>query len=562
MKDEQGRYVYMSKNAEDRFGIRFNDVRGCTDFQIWPQEFAEVFRKNDLKVLESGQPIDVEETAGFNGNLSIWWNFRFPFRDAAGQRYVGGIGVEITQRREAENELKRTQSNIAAIIESTEDMIWSVDLKYRMVTFNSALQKHVLRTYGMNVFIGAEPEDFLPRDRAETWVSTYVRALSEGPFRMEYTLADGRILEISCNVILQDGQTAGISVFAKDITERKLIETALQESEERFRRAVVVAPFPVMMHAEDGEILAVSNKLIELTGYAFEDINTVQKWTEKVYARKSPVMYEHIQKLFERDRIDEGIELDIITRNGNTLNWFFRASPLGRLSDGRKLLISMAVDITERKRIEEERIERKSAERAMDKVLMDIHDGIGGITTNISLISELAKKKTSTPMIIEEALNTISDLARDGMAEIRSLMYSLDREDLDWHSLVIELRSQGIKLLEPHSIEFNMTTEVKEEIPNPSSHLCLTLFRIYREALLNVLKHAKATRVTVTFHVDREHLTIVIRDNGQGFRHSALTRNGRGIGNMMTRAVEMHGTVTVTGEGGTKVAIEFPLSSK
>jgi len=562
MKDDQGRYAYLSKTFERRFDVQFDDVRGKTDYEIWPQKIAEVFRKNDLKVLNSDQPIEiVEETASLNGKRIFWMSFKFPFQDASGQRYVGGMGVDITERIQAENELKRIQSNITAIIECTNDMIWSVDLNYRFVTFNSALEKHILRTYGKNVFIGATPEDILPPDRANIWRASYARALREGLYRIEYILADGPILEISFNLIVQDLKTVGISAFAKDITARKQIETALRDSEEQFRRAVVVAPFPIMIHADDGEILTVSDVLTELTGYAHEDIRTMSMWTERVYGQKSQEMNNFITRLFELDSKNEGVEYDITTRSGKILTWFFRSSPLGKLRDGRKLRISMASDITERKRNEEERIERKSAERAMDKVLMDIHDGIGGITTNISLLAEVAKK-ASRPEDTEKALKTISDLARDGMAEIRSLMYSLDREDLNWHSLCIELRSQGIKLLEPHAIAFNMTTDVKEDIQNPSSHLCLNLFRIYRETLLNVLKHAKATKVAATLRVDKERLVLIMQDDGQGYKQSALTGNGRGIGNMLTRAAALHGTVTITGEVGTRVTIELPLSLK
>jgi len=298
-----------------------------------------------------------------------------------------------------------------------------------------------------------------------------------------------------------------------------------------------------------------------LTGYAHEDIRTMSMWTERVYGQKSQEINDFIAKLFYLDSKNEGSEYDITTKSGETLTWFFRSSPLGKLRDGRKLRISMAIDITERKRIEEERIERKSAERAMNNVLMEIHDGIGGITTNIKMLSEVAKKATK-PEDAEKALNTISDLARDGMVEIRSLMYSLDREDLSWRSLVVEMRNQGTKLLEPHAIKFTITSDIEDNIQNPGSHLCLNLFRIYREALMNILKHAKATKVMTSFRVDKEHLVLMIQDDGKGFEQSALMGSGRGVGNMMARASAMHGRVVMTGDRGTCVIIEMPVELK
>lgn len=204
--------------------------------------------------------------------------------------------------------------------------------------------------------------------------------------------------------------------------------------------------------------------------------------------------------------------------------------------------------------------ERKSAEQALEKVLMDIHDGIGGITTNISLLSEMAKQ-ASSPADVEKALKTISNLARDGMVEIRSLMYSLDRDDLRWHTLAAELRNNGAKLLEPHEISFSMTADIEENIPNPGSHLCLHLFRIYREALMNAIKHANATAVSANLRVGKERVVLLVRDNGQGYMAKAHRSNGRGIGNMKARAAEMNGTVTIRGDAGTSISLEVPLKS-
>lgn len=205
--------------------------------------------------------------------------------------------------------------------------------------------------------------------------------------------------------------------------------------------------------------------------------------------------------------------------------------------------------------------ERKSAEHALEKVLMDIHDGIGGITTSISLLSEMAKN-ASSPTDVKKALKTISNLARDGMVEIRNLMYSLDRNDLRWHTLAAELRNNGAKLLEPHEISFSMTADVEENIPNPGSHLCLHLFRIYREALMNAIKHANATEVVANLRVDKERVVLMVRDNGQGCAASALSGSGRGIGNMKARAAEMNGSVTIRGDAGTSISLEVPLKSK
>jgi PAS domain S-box-containing protein len=105
-KDEAGRYVYFSETFEKRVEVRLEDWRGKTDAELWPPEFAEEFRKHDLEVLASDQVMEFVEQAKLDGNLSSWLIFKFPFRDAAGKRYVGGVGLDITERQQAEETIK------------------------------------------------------------------------------------------------------------------------------------------------------------------------------------------------------------------------------------------------------------------------------------------------------------------------------------------------------------------------------------------------------------------------------------------------------------------------
>lgn len=110
LKDDQRRYVYLSKPFENQFGIRLDDWRGKTDFEVWPKAIAEQFLKNDQTVLADGQAIEVvEQTIDAKGMHRYWWTFKFSLLDAAGRQYVGGIGVDVTERRRLEDRLRQAQ---------------------------------------------------------------------------------------------------------------------------------------------------------------------------------------------------------------------------------------------------------------------------------------------------------------------------------------------------------------------------------------------------------------------------------------------------------------------
>ena len=107
IKDEEGRHVYLSKSYERRFGVKLDDWRGKTDFELWPPEIAQIFRANDLVILRDGQTQQfVEETRNPDGTLSYWLNSKFLIRDTAGRKYVAGSGMDITERKRMEEALR------------------------------------------------------------------------------------------------------------------------------------------------------------------------------------------------------------------------------------------------------------------------------------------------------------------------------------------------------------------------------------------------------------------------------------------------------------------------
>ena len=157
----------------------------------------------------------------------------------------------------------QAQANLSALIESTHDLIWSVDLEYRLITFNKALQNDLQNTFGVRVAAGIRFHEALPPERAVLWPSFYERALSQGPFRTEFVLGSGSTIEFSLNPIIVDGKATGVSVFGKDITERK----AAEESRRFLAEVVGSCEEAIITNAPSGEILTWNHGAEVIFGY-------------------------------------------------------------------------------------------------------------------------------------------------------------------------------------------------------------------------------------------------------------------------------------------------------
>ncbi|HEX4613951.1 MAG TPA: PAS domain-containing protein [Urbifossiella sp.] len=103
MRDEPGRYVFVNRTLLNHYQLRPEDRIGRTVDEVWPPDAAARFRANDLRVLATGRAEQFLETAPEpDGGSRSWLNLKFPFVGPDGTRYVGGVGVDVTEReREA-----------------------------------------------------------------------------------------------------------------------------------------------------------------------------------------------------------------------------------------------------------------------------------------------------------------------------------------------------------------------------------------------------------------------------------------------------------------------------
>jgi len=276
------------------------------------------------------------------------------------------------ERKQAEEQLGKSrvalqdsQANITALLESVKDLVWSVDREYRLVTFNTALAEHFRKNCGAQARLGAAPEDFLPPDRAPKWPPLYERALAEGTFLEEYSLSDGRTLELALNPIVREGEPVGVSVFAKDITERKRAEEELRIAALYTRTLIEASLDPLVTISREGKITDVNEATEKVTGVSREGLigsDFCDYFTDPESARQG------YKQVFANGSVQD-YPLAIRSTAGDVTDVLYNASVFRNEAQEIAGVFAAARDVTERKRAEEEvrRLNQELEERVQQR---------------------------------------------------------------------------------------------------------------------------------------------------------------------------------------------------
>jgi signal transduction histidine kinase len=201
-------------------------------------------------------------------------------------------------------------------------------------------------------------------------------------------------------------------------------------------------------------------------------------------------------------------------------------------------------------------IEEQRNIKEKEKIIRDLHDGIGGITASIKLLADMGQNIESVSQT-QKMFTNISELSKESLFEIRGFFSSLDVRNTSWAEFVSQLDQFARNMLSPHNIQFTSHIDPIPQNMPCDSLVFLILFRIYKESLANVVKHARASTVAVTFSLTRKMLSIRIRDDGMGLPDSI--RHGRGLSNMKARADELGGTLEIISDQGTTVSLHVPM---
>ena len=249
---------------------------------------------------------------------------------------------------------QHSQANLHALIENAKNSIWSVDRAYRILTINSHFKKEFSAAFGKDLEVGMKITECVPPAMSKIWIDRYERALKGESFTVEdeFKTRERTIsAEISFNPIRQDKQITGVSVFARDVTERRQTEEALRESEERFKILFQAAPDPYYLSDLKGKLIDGNRMAESLTGYKRQELIGKNFLKMKLLP---PSQIPKAARLLVKNAMDISTgpdEFTILRKDGSKVMVGISTHPV-KIKD-QTLILGIARDITERKRAEE-----------------------------------------------------------------------------------------------------------------------------------------------------------------------------------------------------------------
>jgi PAS domain S-box-containing protein len=354
--------------------------------------------------------------------------------------------------------------------------------------------------------------------------------------------------------------------FIQDITQRKQAEKSLKDKKKELETIIEEAPNPIMVHNEDGKVILVNKVWKELTGYRYSEINTIEKWTTKAYGEEMPTIKKYIDNLYElKHAVNEG-EYPITASNGETIIWQFSSAPLG-IINGKRTVVSSAMDITELKK-KDEMIINQSRQAAMgDMIAMIAHQWrqpltvIGMVANNIKL--DIALEEEITTQELEKIADTISEQTQQlsqTIDDFRNFFKPKQEKAKTTVGNVLEgtLKIIG-KSLENNNIAIMIENHSETEFltyPNQLLQVFLNLLGNAKDILLD--KVVADAKITIKIDETQDSIVTTICDNGGGIPEDAIKRlgepyfttkekNGTGLGLYMSVTIvkkHLNGSLT------------------
>ncbi|MBN1446620.1 MAG: PAS domain S-box protein [Bacteroidetes bacterium] len=491
----------------------------------------------------------------------------------------------------AQREKLREREEILAMLRMSEERyrMLSEDLPAMICEFlpDSTLT-YVNRAYSeyfdMNPgeLVGRKFLEFLPEEAARRVQKTYMSLTPGRPcFTYSHTvIVRDRMVDHEWTdraFFDEQGTPVRFQAVGFDITERRRAENALRESEERYRALIERANDGILL-LRDGIFISCNQSAAAMLGLDPADI--IGRRPQDFSPQRQPdgsLSADRAPQLMQESVAGAplGFEWIHLRRDGTEAVIDVSLSRVEIRDE--PVLLCFWRDITQRKQVQRQIAESRRRLRALAERLdrvreeermhlsREIHDGLGqsltAIKIDLSLLRRLCEQQQHCDQDLHDAITSMEDILRQTIEQVRQIAWHMRPGMLDQLGLSDALRQYVRDIVERSDL--TLVEDIQDIHPPLDARTALALYRIVQEAATNTIRHAHARILHVRLKQADTHVTLEIRDDGDGIQPGAEKRSG-GIGliSMRERAELLGGSLTLqTGPDGkgTRVCVTVPV---
>lgn len=206
--------------------------------------------------------------------------------------------------------------------------------------------------------------------------------------------------------------------------------------------------------------------------------------------------------------------------------------------------------------------ERWLLQRERARIAMDIHDDIGSRVTQLVLNGEDVQEALAENSTVRAQLGVIWDDARKVLSSIDEILWALNPRLDTLRDFADYICDYAHNFLEPAGIGCEFEVDPKMRLAAADLPLRRSLLMAIKETLNNIVKHSGATNVQLRIARQRQHLVVVVQDNGKGFDPASINPARNGLGNLSRRMSELGGSCHIASQPGKGCRIEFSVPLK